>query len=556
MHINELFSQDHQKPELDYDLKDDLMVFMNNDPMFYRKRYFPTMIKFNQYHAEGRRVHPRAFAKLVQEAYDLYKNKFQVEGLMSSLPEDMCEDICKAIHEQETQNCKDRVYGGGNKTRITEDVVSYKTAMANIEEMLDQLPQIYEERTLRVKSGNATFNFPELRHGMKTAIGAATSRPEPTDVFRRLEMTVEIPGDLTKSNRWFQKFYFNNLSSSLHYLVNFMREIKRDADVLELRYFLSKVPKNFSDLEYGVNNVLEKSRRHPADDDSGPSSTVETAPLPEILERLGQTLENPQLTAAASAWIHAREKFQKEASAIAMKTKGKTLVFPRVSKEPITGDRYKVSEMPPGAYRNAVEFGVKMLDNIIDDPEKMKIIRARLDQAEDKMAVIDALEHELRNRGVDLPIIKHPDPQKVMSSFDTITGRVTRREQERFRRMLFEPDGVTPKTNQREILLKISDMVKGFADIDEPEPTKPTRRPQPVITSEEYRQKALEIQRLISMNLTSKDTGGKPSGQFIQMLMRNATKLYGDDPHKLYLWWEKTLKTLEEKLGRKFQKLS
>jgi hypothetical protein len=110
MNINELFGTEDKKKDLGYDLKDDLVFFMNNDPEFYRKKYYPTMLKFDEYFKEGKMVGPRGFEKLVREAYAIYQNKFPVEGLESTLESEMCEEICNFIHEQETKNCKDKFY--------------------------------------------------------------------------------------------------------------------------------------------------------------------------------------------------------------------------------------------------------------------------------------------------------------------------------------------------------------------------------------------------------------------------------------------------------------
>lgn len=110
MIIKELFDNIEKKNTLGYDLKDDLSIFMNNDPEFYRKRYFPTILKFKKYCDEGKTVQPIAFKKLVTDAYDIYKVKFPVEGLANSLDEETCMEICKNIVETETKNIKDGEY--------------------------------------------------------------------------------------------------------------------------------------------------------------------------------------------------------------------------------------------------------------------------------------------------------------------------------------------------------------------------------------------------------------------------------------------------------------
>lgn len=105
------FNQDNNhKVDLGFDLKDDLKFFMNNDPTFYRKKYFPTMLKFNEYHKHGKQVSPRGFESLVKEAYGIYKNMFPVEGLDKELDKEICEKICLEIHEEELKNCKDKFY--------------------------------------------------------------------------------------------------------------------------------------------------------------------------------------------------------------------------------------------------------------------------------------------------------------------------------------------------------------------------------------------------------------------------------------------------------------
>ena len=99
-----------ESKDLGYDLKDDMMFFMNNDPDFYRKEYFPTMLKFKKYCKENKKVRPVAFQKMVEKAYSIYKEKFPVEGLEESLDKETCESLCNYIHETETKNIQEGHY--------------------------------------------------------------------------------------------------------------------------------------------------------------------------------------------------------------------------------------------------------------------------------------------------------------------------------------------------------------------------------------------------------------------------------------------------------------
>lgn len=110
MQIEDLFPADSHKKELGYDLKDDLICFMQNDPDFYRKSYFPVMHHFKEYIDAGKLVHSRAFESLVKKAYEQYNNKFKVEGLEPELENSMCEEVCAELHRIETDNVKNGHY--------------------------------------------------------------------------------------------------------------------------------------------------------------------------------------------------------------------------------------------------------------------------------------------------------------------------------------------------------------------------------------------------------------------------------------------------------------
>jgi len=96
--------------KLGYDLKDDLIFFMNNDPKFYREDYFPKMIKFKKYVESGKSVQPEAFESMVKHAYECYQKKFPVEGLEPDLNKEISESICEYICETEKRNIEEGHY--------------------------------------------------------------------------------------------------------------------------------------------------------------------------------------------------------------------------------------------------------------------------------------------------------------------------------------------------------------------------------------------------------------------------------------------------------------
>lgn len=136
MKVFEIFSQDigTEGSKIDFDLHDDLMVFMNNDPTFYRTKYFPFLEKFKKYCNAGKNVEPRAFKTIVAKAYEDYRKKFQVEELSDTLSDRDLEEICEKLQakeveqfrkDQEEQKSKDNelVQEGGWDTTATQGTI-------------------------------------------------------------------------------------------------------------------------------------------------------------------------------------------------------------------------------------------------------------------------------------------------------------------------------------------------------------------------------------------------------------------------------------------------
>jgi hypothetical protein len=100
MKIFELYNPNIKRE--DFDLSDDLIFFMRNDPGFFRQEYHPFLNKFNRHCDAGRKVSTKAFIPIVKQAFDHYKNSFPVEGLEEQLSERDLEEICEKLLSEET----------------------------------------------------------------------------------------------------------------------------------------------------------------------------------------------------------------------------------------------------------------------------------------------------------------------------------------------------------------------------------------------------------------------------------------------------------------------
>jgi len=98
--INEFHDMDIPQeimPTPDYDVGQDLLVFMRNDPMFYRKHFFPTI---DNVKSDPKNTKPlKGMIKKGMQSYcDRYEIKNPIEDLMKNMD---VEEIISAIMNDE-----------------------------------------------------------------------------------------------------------------------------------------------------------------------------------------------------------------------------------------------------------------------------------------------------------------------------------------------------------------------------------------------------------------------------------------------------------------------
>jgi len=77
MKINEL--ADHNETNANFDIIDDVIVFMRNDPKFYRKKYFPTMARLSDAHRQGMDVDAHSeMSPMIDSGLNTYCKKYKI----------------------------------------------------------------------------------------------------------------------------------------------------------------------------------------------------------------------------------------------------------------------------------------------------------------------------------------------------------------------------------------------------------------------------------------------------------------------------------------------
>ena len=92
--------------ELPYNVVDDMAIFMRNDPMFYRKNFFPAVMRMKDCHDNGKTYNAdKELRPIIEKAMGLYCSKFK----LPKRPEEIMDDqdkknlIQKLYSEEMTQ---------------------------------------------------------------------------------------------------------------------------------------------------------------------------------------------------------------------------------------------------------------------------------------------------------------------------------------------------------------------------------------------------------------------------------------------------------------------
>lgn len=86
MKLNEMGITMPKTNDIDFDLVDDALVYMRNDPMFYRKDYFPTIAKMADMHRDNSSYDADSIIEpMVTRGINSYCKKYK----LANMPDDI-----------------------------------------------------------------------------------------------------------------------------------------------------------------------------------------------------------------------------------------------------------------------------------------------------------------------------------------------------------------------------------------------------------------------------------------------------------------------------------
>lgn len=106
MKIVEFFNseQESEKSRFDFDVPNDVYQFMINDPVFYRRVYYPTVTKMCDKHAKGVEINPKKeLQPIILNACSTYVEQYKLNADANSLlSTDELDGIANKIYNIET----------------------------------------------------------------------------------------------------------------------------------------------------------------------------------------------------------------------------------------------------------------------------------------------------------------------------------------------------------------------------------------------------------------------------------------------------------------------
>lgn len=92
--------KDGDESNIDYDLVEDLVFFMNNDDEVYRRHVYPAVVKCTRGIETNQSTSPSIFRRAVLDSYKAYTKEYPIRELPDDLDKDICEEVCSKMHEE------------------------------------------------------------------------------------------------------------------------------------------------------------------------------------------------------------------------------------------------------------------------------------------------------------------------------------------------------------------------------------------------------------------------------------------------------------------------
>lgn len=106
----EFVSHHEDGKDINFDLIEDLVYFLNNDDDVYRRLLYPKVAECLDQHTANRPTKSSVFMPAVNKGYEIYKQRFPIKELPFNLDEEMVKQVCNKLHDDFKQHISDGHY--------------------------------------------------------------------------------------------------------------------------------------------------------------------------------------------------------------------------------------------------------------------------------------------------------------------------------------------------------------------------------------------------------------------------------------------------------------
>jgi hypothetical protein len=96
--------------EINYDIVEDLVHFLNHDDNVYRRHTFPSIAKCIDIKERKKKPAANIFKAAVEEGYQKYIKEFPIRELPQHISEEMCQAVCDKMREEICKDIDDGKY--------------------------------------------------------------------------------------------------------------------------------------------------------------------------------------------------------------------------------------------------------------------------------------------------------------------------------------------------------------------------------------------------------------------------------------------------------------
>ena len=145
--------------DIDFNIVDDLIQFINNNTEFYKEVYYPVVRKIENNYKYNLPINKALFVPIVKRAYEVYKDVYDLDQLPSSLKPHDLSDVCNQLYQQEADKLEKDHSSDSNPSPLSDSVSEEINTIAKLAGVHDSSPYKVVDFNEIQNKANATSEY-------------------------------------------------------------------------------------------------------------------------------------------------------------------------------------------------------------------------------------------------------------------------------------------------------------------------------------------------------------------------------------------------------------